>query len=662
MRILAIACSLWVALAADNTSPAARAYEALKIKDYDEAIRLFREALTSEPNRTDWRKQLAYTLLKTGETEAARDQFSEVVAVDAKDEASALEYAFLCHETKRTQEARRVFARISQSKDSAVKATAKQAFSNIEQPLVAAIERCRRALQANPSDYSAHVDLARAAETRDDPKLAAAHYHAAWKLKPADRDLLVDYGRMARLVDDEEHATAAFLAASRSGAARAAEAARDLLPSRYPYASEFYKAIEFEPGNVSLRRDLAFLFLAVGKEKEAEAEFETLLQIAPNDQLSLAQLGLLRLAKNDLDRAMPMLEKVLEGGNEELAKKVRQALTARQPAALKPREEKPPAPEPKNLKALGDRSYDVGNLNDALRFYRAALEENPRDPEINLKLGYTYNMLKQDAQAIKYFDVARKGADSPVKADASRAFRNIRPSLARFRTTLWTLPIYSTRWHEAFNYGQIKTELKLGKLPFRPYASVRFVGDSQRAAGALGPGYLSESSFIAGIGVATQQWKGLMAWSEAGNAIRYRHRTDIGRMTPDYRGGVSYSHLMGRGIQSESRGFFLENHNDAVYLSRFAWNTLFYTQNKLGYTLPEFRGLQWQAGWNMNYTMDRKREAWANFIDVGPAFRFRMKKMPPSMVLSVDLLRGTYLLQPKNYYDVRIGVWYAQTR
>ncbi len=33
------------------------------------------------------------------------------------------------------------------------------------------------------------------------------------------------------------------------------------------------------------------------------------------------------------------------------------------------------------------------------------------------------------------------------------------------------------------------------------------------------------------------------------------------------------------------RGFFLENHNDAVYLSRFAWNTLFYTQNKLGYTL-----------------------------------------------------------------------------
>ncbi len=656
------------ALTAQNPSPATRAYDALKEKDYDQAIGLFRDALAAEPKRTDWRRQLAYTLLKTGETEAARDQFGEVFAIDAKDEHSALEYAFLCHETKRTIAARRVFAMLSQSSDAKVKATATQALRNVEEPLVAAIERCRRSLEVNPADYSAHVDLARAAETREDTKLAAAHYLAAWKLKPGDRDLLVDYGRMARAVGDLSNANAAFLAASRGEAARAAEAGIDLLPPRYPYADEFYRAIQLEPGNIALRRELGFLFLAIGRQKEAEAEFETLLQIAPGDLLSLAQLGLLRLARNDTERAMPLIEQVLQSSDEALARRLREALTSRQVALPRPREEKPP-PAPKVVeqpklppKTMGDRSYDAGNLKDALRFYSAALEENPQDQEINLKLGFTYNMLKDDATAIRYFDAARRGPNARIRGDASRAYRNIRPSLARFQTTLWMLPMFSTRWHEAFTYGQLKTELKLGKLPLRPYASVRFVGDSQRAAGALGPGYLSESSFIAGVGVATIPWHGLMAWSEAGNAIRYKDRSDIGRMTPDYRGGVSYARRWGRGILSENPGLFLENTNDAVYLSRFAWNLLLYTQNRVGYKLPDWHGLQWQAGWNMNLTTDRKGEAWANFIDTGPAFRFRHRQLPSSMVVSVDLLRGTYLRQSGGYYDIRIGVWYAQTR
>jgi hypothetical protein len=309
----------------------------------------------------------------------------------------------------------------------------------------------------------------------------------------------------------------------------------------------------------------------------------------------------------------------------------------------------------------------VGNLNDAARFFLAAREDNPQDQEANLKLGYTYNMLKQDSKAIGYFNDARKGPDSKLTAEASRAYRNIRPSLSRFQTTYWALPIFSSRWHEMFSYGQIKTEMKLGRLPFRPYASVRFVGDSQRAAGALGPGYLSESSFILGLGVATRPWHGLTGWSEMGNAVRYRERSDIGRMTPDYRGGLSYARLLGRSIHSESPGYFLENTNDAVYLSRFRWDLLLYTQNKLGRTMPEWRGLRWQLAWNMNFTTGRKREPWANFIDIGPGIRFRHKRMPPAMVWSIDFLRGRYLITEGNprkpvYYDVRVGIWYAGTR
>ncbi|MDX1980355.1 MAG: tetratricopeptide repeat protein [Bryobacteraceae bacterium] len=651
----------WVAsavLAADPDA-ATRAYTAFESRNYDDAIRLFRQALASSPNRTDWRRQLAYTLLKTGETEAARDQFAEVIAIDPKDLHTTLEYAFLCHETKRTREARQVFDRLRGSADPKVRTTAAEAFQNIDGPLKASIERWQRALKANPGDFSAHVELAESAELRGEIALAAAHFRKAWELKPAERQHLVDYGRMAKEAGEEAQANAAFLAASRGGTPRDAEVARDLLPQRYPYAGEFQQALSLDPSNIGLRREFGFLLLAIGKPAEGEAEFERLLAIAPGDLLANAQLGLLRLARNETDRAMPLLEKVMKGNDEALAKRIREALNIRQ--------EQPEAPRAQNWKALGEQSYEVGNLKDALRFFMAAREDDPADQRVNLKLGYTYNMLNQDSEAIRYFDNARKGPDTELKAEATRAFRNLRPALARFRTTYWALPLYSSRWREMFTYGQVKTEMKLGKLPFRPYVSVRFVGDSQRAAGPLGPGYLSESSFILGVGVATTPWHGMTAWSEAGNAVRYRERSDIGRMTPDYRGGLSYARRMGRSIQSGTPGFFLENTNDAVYLSRFNWNLLLYTQNRLGRTMRSWNDLQWQIAWNMNFTTDRKREPWANFIDVGPGIRFRHKRMPPSMVWTVDLLRGRYLITEGNprkpvYYDLRVGIWYAGTR
>ena len=50
------------------------------------------------------------------------------------------------------------------------------------------------------------------------------------------------------------------------------------------------------------------------------------------------------------------------------------------------------------------------------------------------------------------------------------------------RTTTWIFPLYSSRWHDMFSYGQLKTEFKLGKLPFRPYVSARFIGDKRMAS------------------------------------------------------------------------------------------------------------------------------------------------------------------------------------
>ncbi|OYW09405.1 MAG: hypothetical protein B7X34_06820 [Acidobacteriia bacterium 12-62-4] len=72
---------LWLAalsgaLAADPAyAVLEKAYAALRDRQFDEAVRLFDQATLLAPDRAAIRKDLAYTLLKIGETIAARDQF-----------------------------------------------------------------------------------------------------------------------------------------------------------------------------------------------------------------------------------------------------------------------------------------------------------------------------------------------------------------------------------------------------------------------------------------------------------------------------------------------------------------------------------------------------------------------------------------------------------
>ncbi len=107
---------LAVASAAQPQDPAyqplERAYQALRDKNYDQAIAGFNQAIALAPARASIRKDLAYTLLKVGENEAARDQFGEAMRLDPTDQHVALEYAFLCYETKQQALARRIFDRI----------------------------------------------------------------------------------------------------------------------------------------------------------------------------------------------------------------------------------------------------------------------------------------------------------------------------------------------------------------------------------------------------------------------------------------------------------------------------------------------------------------------------------------------------------------------
>ncbi len=664
--LLAVALTSATAQNPDPTyKPLEQAYSALREKNYDQAVAGFQQAIALAPSRASIRKDLAYTLLKIGENEAARDQFAEAMRLDPAGQHVALEYAFLCYETKQQTVARRIFDRIRETGD----VTAEQAFQNIDRPLADGITRWQKALEMSPNNFSAHQELASLAEQRDELELAAEHYEKAWRLKPDDRSLMLDLGRVWKTAGRTEQANFLLLAASRGGQPRVAERARELLPARYPYVYEFEKALELDPKNFELRREYSYLLLEMGNKDEAERQFQLLNKAAPDDLLTAAQLGFLRLNRRDYAAAKPLLDRVLSGADEDLADRVRVALRMPQTLRRKGSSAQQTAEE---AKALAEKSLQAGYLKDALKYLAIAHENDPVDFKVMLKLGWAYNILKDDSEAVKWFHLASKSPDPAISSEAGQAYRNIAPAFARFRTTAWAYPFYSSRWRDVFSYGQLKTAFKLGSLPVQPYLSMRFVGDLRGTTGSTlsnpAPQYLSESSFIFGIGAATLPLHGLTFWAEAGEAVKYLNRKDVGAMIPDYRGGISFARGFGH-LLNGARGLFFETNEDAVFVSRFQNDLLFYSQNRAGYTFARsesFGGFQAQLYWNLNGATDRLRQYWANYVEAGPGVRFRFQGLPKSMLFSVSFVRGVYSVNQDNprrpnFFDLRAGFWYAFT-
>jgi len=663
---------LIAALAAAQTpdpayAPLERAYAALRVKDYDHAIASFQEAIKIAPDRPAMRKDLAYTLLKIGENEAARDQFAEAMRLDPRDDHVALEYAFLCYETRQQAMARRVFDRVRKTGNQ----VAADAFENIDRPLREGIARWTKALELAPDNFSAHEELARLAEQRDELPLAIEHYQKAWALRPDRRSLLLDLGRVFTQMSRNEEALAALLAASRGAEPRVAEEARELLPKRYPYVYEFQRALALDPRNVELRRELAYLHLEMKNRVEAEKEFRAVVENSPDDLLSVAQLGLLRWTRGDDEGALPLLQRVLSSGDLELAERVRTAMKA--PQNLQRRVEEPKSASPDQARALGEKSLEKGYLEDALKYLRIAHENDPGDFRVMLKLGWTYNMLKDDREAVRWFKLASASTDPSVAAEASRAYRNLQADTELLKTTVWVFPVYSTRWDDVFAYAQAKTELRLKTSWLHPYLSLRLVGDTRGAVDLAnyGPQFLSERSLILALGVATKSYYGATAWFEAGESLRLNPTVaDPGRLMPDYRGGVSYVKGFGKLLTGGAHGWFAETNDDGIYVSRFDKDTILYSQNRAGFTLRQaetLAGFHAQVYWNANATVDLLGQYWANYVETGPGIKFKFEGSRVPLLFSVNLVRGAYLINqgnPRgpNFNDLRVGVWYAFTR
>lgn len=591
---------LWTALVcglAAAQTPADRAYEALRQRDYEAAVAHFREALTASP-AAPVHKDMAYTLLRMGERAEALDHFEAALRMAPDDEPARLEFAFLCYELKRERDARRAFQRLRQSGDAAVARTAAEAFENVDRPMREAIARWQEAVARSPRQWTAHEELARWAAQRDELPLAERHYREALRLRPDHRPLRLELARTLRDSGKNREAIAWLLGLARGPEPRAAAHAQALLPDRYPYPYEFAEAIQLDPGNVELHREYAYLLLAMGRREHALREFREILARHPDDAQTLRQLE--------------------------------------QTPALPARE-------------MGRRSLEKSYMADAERYLRIALEEDPRDAESARRLGLTLNMLRRDEEALLWLDRAAKLGDT----EARRAHAALRRDRARFRLSAWALPMSSSRFDDLFLYGQFRGEWKLGRV--RPYISLRANGDVRGGAtGPYGPVYLSEQAVIAASGIGLPWRHGVYLWAEAGQSFSRRTGS-----RPDYRGGVSWLRqwpLLSRGFQETTvDGVFVSRFGND-FLAYVQNRTGFRRRLESGFEAEAYvnwnvtAGLRGQPWANFLEAGPGVRVRWKG---LPPGTSLRADFVRGAYTIN----RGN--IQSPNFWDLRLSVWYA---
>lgn len=579
-RLLHLLAVLPLLLGAGDPQPgyalAEEAYRQLEAGNLDAAMAAFRRALDLDPARAVWRKDLAYVLLRTGDRESAREHFERLWRENAKDETSGLEYGYLCFETRREREAHLAFAELRESANAETRAAASKAFEAIDGPLAGSIARWQEALDRAPGQWSAHEELARLAEQRNDNALAAKHYREAWRLRPAKSELLVDLARVLQRQGATSETRKALATAWHFGSPRVREATLALNEGQDPGSGVEPWPVPKEPA----------------------------------------------------------------GGS----------LGARQMARL---------------------SFEKSYLKDAYRYYREAVSEDPEDFESIYQLGVVSNLLGENRQALEWFRAARLAPDRALATRARTSYARLWPSFQKFRLSAWAIPFYSSRWGDAFVYGQGRAEWRPTSKQVWLYSSLRVIGDTGTsgqplAAGGGIPPALSERTMILGGGALWKVNYRLSLWGEAGESYRYAQVAGVSsRFRPDYRGGFSYLRGWGRLMGSARPGWFTETSLDGFYVSRFDNDMLLYAQARGGYTLrPLAGGMQLQFLMSLNVTRDRNGEYWGNFLEAGPGLRLFLPGLPPGMSIRLDLLRGAHLNNARNplgpnYWDLRAGLWYA---
>jgi len=318
--------------------------------------------------------------------------------------------------------------------------TAARTYDRINQEWSREITRWETVIEQDPLNRSAQLELAERYANHGQSERAVERYLAAW-LVPSDqpRDPILPKLAAAReAAGDTEGANGAWLLDSRSAETRIAEEAKDHLPERYLYAREFRRVLELNPRDTDLRRDLVYLWLEVGTSEEARTEFAILLDQDANDLLAAAQFAFLYPERNNEAAAVELLQRARNSPDDDVARRAREKLREINEARARPQRE------------LGEKIVRASFLKDARRELLQAYELNPDDDSTALKLGIVHNLLRQDREALRWFQRASTSADAVIAGQARQSYDNLAGQYRRVSTTAWMFPFFSSRFKDVF--------------------------------------------------------------------------------------------------------------------------------------------------------------------------------------------------------------------
>jgi tetratricopeptide (TPR) repeat protein len=532
-----------------------------------------------------------------------------------------------------------------------------------ERRLEEAAQQFERGLKEKPDHLLARKDYAYTLLRLGETQAARDQFGLVYREDPNDWTSALEYAFLCHETQQRAEARRVFDHVRREADAQARETAERAFASVDGQLEagirQWMEAARKRPDADSVHEELARLAEERGELELAEKHYAEALRLKPAKRHFLLNLAAVREALGKKVEAHAAWLAAFQSPDVRTSERARERMPGGDP---------PPevveiaksfaAPAAVTVKSgdlsaidMGDRSFQLGYLRDALQYYEAAQEANPGNTHVQLRLGWAQHMLGDNRAAYRWFGKARKSDDAGIANEAQQAWRNLRPEQAAVRPTLWIVPMYSTRWQSAFAYGQVKAEFRGGRLPFRPYASLRFAGDS---GAANVPMPLSERAITPALGIVTRPWKRMVAWAEGGGNIGNTRG-------PDARAGVNHAKGFGSLLGAETPGAFYLIESGVNYASRFGNNVMFGTQNRVGYTIGRI-----QAGWLFGVSTDTRREYWANFVEFGPSVRMRVPGLPSGLVANAEFVRGRNFFNEYNprkadYWDLRIGLLYAFT-
>lgn len=204
-------------------------------------------------------------------------------------------------------------------------------------------------------------------------------------------------------------------------------------------AETYYRqAIDADPGAPDPRRLLGEMFLSLGKQDKAAAEFQALIQAAPASHFGYLGVGQSLLRSGETDAAIQHLLKaakrapnepeplrflaqaLAKAGKPEKAKEMRKRFQALQEAKVRLDDlQRLVRREPGNAQRwfeLGKEHVKQKSADDAIQAFETGLELDPNAGNVHAMLGAMYLMKQQPQAALLHLEPAAKALTGDANA------------------------------------------------------------------------------------------------------------------------------------------------------------------------------------------------------------------------------------------------------